>query len=521
VLAQHSFEMHVVARLLDFFGSKTQWQRRLWGSGIILTLKEVLESTEAVRSAVLSTETLGEITNSAATLAGPDPGIGGPENRRALQLALKKTMVPNSVEFATVRLIITDLQKNYLSRWKAALAAAGPPGPERTARSIATHLLDAGFSPVHLHKWCTFHVKNPDGAKSLAELLTHADAMLQAPARTYKILVGFDRVPANKTGMPANWVSPTQTSQWLHAHGIQASGARFNGAMLFHVPARDSWAAIQAAVETTDQLTSRVALGTDSSLRPSGKAWIDGNKETFSFRRDPRLVEIHALHREDKLYSEGTNNIVDAAFELLGALNSGPGSSAVAAGWAAVEALLSGPSDQDVVAAERLASLVACAFVRAELTFLSYQLEKEGGELAARLHACPTNRDRAGVVAESIISGTVVNAADDSDTAAIGRMKRVLADPFACLQDVQHHVAIAFRRLYRIRNLVLHGGKTDAVGLPVTLRTAAPLVGAGMDRIAHAWFVEGVHPMELAARAQVGLATVGTRDGPDPVDLLA
>jgi hypothetical protein len=100
-------------------------------------------------------------------------------------------------------------------------------------------------------------------------------------------------------------------------------------------------------------------------------------------------------------------------------------------------------------------------------------------------------------------------------------MKHALANPFASLQDIQHHAAIAFRRLYRIRNLVLHGGKTGAVGLAATLRTAAPLVGAGMDRIAHASFVENVHPMELVARAQVGLATVGTTDGPSPVDILA
>jgi hypothetical protein len=41
------------------------------------------------------------------------------------------------------------------------------------------------------------------------------------------------------------------------------------------------------------------------------------------------------------------------------------------------------------------------------------------------------------------------------------------------------------RRLYRQRNLVLHWGRMNAVGLRAALRTAAPLVGAGMDRIAH------------------------------------
>jgi len=82
------------------------------------------------------------------------------------------------------------------------------------------------------------------------------------------------------------------------------------------------------------------------------------------------------------------------------------------------------------------------------------------------------------------------------------------------------HLSTVFRGLYRNRNIVLHGGKTDAVGLRSSLRNAAPLVGAGMDRIAHAWFVEGLEPVQIAARAAVRLATAGAPDGPEIVDLL-
>ena len=67
--------------------------------------------------------------------------------------------------------------------------------------------------------------------------------------------------------------------------------------------------------------------------------------------------------------------------------------------------------------------------------------------------------------------------------------------------------------------MVLHWGKTDAVGLRASLRTAAPLVGAGMDRVAHAWFVEKTSPLELAARARVRLETRTL--GSAFVDLLA
>jgi hypothetical protein len=515
------FAKLVVARFLDFFGSKTQWQRRLWGSGIVLTLREVLEASQAVRAGILHAETLGDLTNFAGTVAGRDPGVGTAENKHALQNALKKTMVPEGVESSAVKLIVSDLENHYLDRWKDAIVAGKHPGPERTARAIAAHLLDSGYSSVHLHKWCTYHARSVGGAKTLAELLDHASALLTAKPKLYKILVGFHSLPPSKSGFPDNYLAPDVASSWLRRNSIDVSQIRLNGALLFHVPARDTWAAIQTTVDNVDQLTSRVALGTNSQLRPTGQAWIDRITETFSFKRDPRLVEVHALHRENKLYSQTTTSIVDAALELLGSLNTGPGSSAVGAGWAAIEALLSGPADPNVIAAERMAALVACAFLRAELTYLSYQMERTGGALATALAACTTNRDRSFVVAEAITNGHALSLTEDSDLAALERMRRVLASQSVALHDIQHHVACSFRRLYRVRNLVLHGGHTDALGLSSVLRTSAPLVGAGIDRIAHAYYVDGVRPMELAAKADIGLTVLGSKHGVHPVDLLS
>lgn len=36
----------VVARLLDFFGERTSWQRRLWTTGTIMRLQETVEAVD-------------------------------------------------------------------------------------------------------------------------------------------------------------------------------------------------------------------------------------------------------------------------------------------------------------------------------------------------------------------------------------------------------------------------------------------------------------------------------------------
>jgi hypothetical protein len=436
------------------------------------------------------------------------------------------------VDYHTIGQIAAELEANYLKNWQAVLrdgAQPGPPGGERTARALASHLLDLGFSSTHLHRWCTHHIKNVAGVATLAELVGEADRIAASGDQTYKILMGFEAAPVGKSGMPSNWLNPREFTDWLRAHGIDPLGLRPAGAFLFTVKARDPWSAVQSVVEQVEHLTSRVALGTKGQLRPLDHVWAElvnaPGGQANAPRRYPiigrqRRVEIHALHREDKLYLSERTTIVDAALELLGALNSGPPSSGVAAGWAAIEALLTGPGEADVLGADRMATLVACSLPRAELTNLSYKIEKQGQTIGARLAACRTNRDRAALVAAEIASGTVFAFHDPSDNAALLRMQQVIANPLGVLQDVQTHVAASCRRLYRNRNLVLHGGRTDAVGLRAVLRTVAPLVGAGMDRVVHGWFVEKVRPIELAARARIRLQTVGD-PGASPVDLLA
>ncbi|MEU6687249.1 hypothetical protein [Streptomyces sp. NPDC046832] len=58
------------------------------------------------------------------------------------------------------------------------------------------------------------------------------------------------------------------------------------------------------------------------------------------------------------------------------------------------------------------------------------------------------------------------------------------------------------------------------MALEASLRTAAPLVGAGSDRIAHAAHAEDLDPLDLAARAQVALQLVNGETWLSVVDRL-
>jgi hypothetical protein len=527
MLRVNTFERTVAARLLDFFNSKTPWQRALWCSGIVLTLKETLQACQAVSAGALSQSGLLNVSSQAAVLAGTDPGAGDAATKRLLQRTLQCDGKATGLEYEgfgyrTLAQLAAQIETDYLGRWAQAVSGMQElPSAERAARAIASHLLDAGFSSDFLHRWWSYRIRHEPGTLALSDLLLEAHKLVSRRPGDYELMVAFEHASASPTsGDSSNWMSNQDVSAWLKEKGFSVSGIRQRGGLKFNLSARDPLAAAEAVAETVERIISRVKLGSYKTLVPIDKIWIAGQKQPIPLRLRRRRVEVHALHRENRLFTDSEFGIVDAAVELVAPLDSESPGAAVAGGWAAIEALLTGPGDRErVLAADRMASLVACSFPRAELTALSYRLEEQGGMIAETLRACTSNRNRGAVVAELISKGPAPVFTDDSDHAALARMTALLNDPGRCLGDIERHLSYCFRRLYRHRNVVLHWGRTDALGLRACLRTAAPVVGAGLDRIAHAWFIERRHPLELAARARIRLDTLAF-SGRSPLDLL-
>lgn len=142
---------------------------------------------------------------------------------------------------------------------------------------------------------------------------------------------------------------------------------------------------------------------------------------------------------------------------------------------------------------------------------MSYRLDPgSDSALDRRLQQAGSNQERAAVLERALVAGTpAVPAAGGrqrSDARALERMRLVAADPLTGLKEATE----VFRRLYRSRNVIAHAGATAALSHDATLKVTAPLVGAGLDRVAHAYLVRGVDPLTLAAQAENSLLLVGS-----------
>lgn len=520
---QHSDVQLVIARLLDIFHRRSPWQRRLWRLGVALSLDEALEYGAAVEEGGLREDGLKYVCDAAQREIQGDLGIKG-DLRSQLVPALEAKALKTRQGRNILLHLIQRTRNDYLSTWRLAVGVHGLPGIEGTARALASHLLDSDLSPDHLHRWLTAVRATVEPGGPVA-LIVEAERVFSSPSREYEVLVPFIHLPV---GADAHFLvldGPT-TRDWLERNKADASGVRYQSSLLVKVTAKDPWRAVEKVSDLVSRLEARATVGHSGTteLRASAAAFVEGKSDRFRLDQPRRLVEVHAVTRQNALFDVqpyGSSRLVDDALELVAALESGAPGAAISGGWAAIEGLLAEPGGLGSAAADRMASLVACSYPRAELTTLSYRHGQADDQLGQALKQAHSNRDRAKLVEQHLVEGKSLSLTEASDLAAERRMQLLIAQPKAVLARVRGYMAETFRRLYNQRNIVMHAGSLTSVAMHATLRTAPPLVGAGLDRLVHASLeADPVTPLALVARAEVELELVGTPAGRSLVDLL-
>ena len=368
----------VIARLLDYFGRRTNWQRRLWNPGTVTVLQETLEAVDLLAEGRLLPRTVTELARAAQRRAGPDLGAGPPAVRSALNSTLEK--LQNSPESPVARhqldQLLASIATDYLTRWRRVLSAEPEAlAPEAASRILAGHLLGLGLSPDHLHRWTTWLARSRTPA-SLAEVFAEAEKVANRPMRRWDVLVPFVALERHGQQMPTEWLDATAATRWLVQH-TSAAALRHDGGLLLRIDARDPWGAVEEAGDLIESMAARVAVGQPSSPRfePHAEAIVAGRDGAFPLGRPRRQVDVHALQRQNALFSAeepALTGRLRSAIDLVSPMETGAPGTAIAGGWAALEAVLARPATSGREIAQDFAVLVACSFPRAELTPLTY-----------------------------------------------------------------------------------------------------------------------------------------------------
>jgi hypothetical protein len=135
-----------VIRLLEFLSDSSPWNRSLWGIGVVLALDELYEACAVMAQGHLSEAAVKRMMSSLNKRVGLHPGFSGAE-KKLLHQQLQQVPRPDSVAHYTIRQVSALVSADYLLRW-GRVVVSGNFNVELFARSVAGHLLNAGFSGI-------------------------------------------------------------------------------------------------------------------------------------------------------------------------------------------------------------------------------------------------------------------------------------------------------------------------------------------------------------------------------------
>ncbi|ATL66670.1 integrase [Nocardia terpenica] len=513
----------VTARILELTSTPATWHRRLWRGGTIQIARELLEESVLAGIPVAAVDDMKRYLGHALS---SDPGIAdrGRATKAAIG-AIKPGITTESYAWVNLREHVDRMEAAYLQTWAAEFDRGNSIDTEGAARRIAAHILDSGYHKNSLYSWLRA-ARNDARTATFAEFLTEAGERLHRPERAYTFCVPVTtapRFPITPEAAPG-WITATNTVTWKQTYAPEAPPIRHQGAFLLSLTAKDINSAAERARSRIADLENKFHFG-HRPLRVAAQMWSKEKGDTFPTQSTNRTLDVHAFENLGRLQDLTVPAYIDSALALVQPVRTGAAHIAVMSGWSAIESLLVGVADDaDVIAAQRFSLIIAASAARAEMTALAWAYCRSNDDaLAEELRGMTQNIERAKRFQMHLCSGAPTAMRAETDNLALERIRPLLREPQRGVTRIAEILTREFVRLYRKRNLIVHGGRTHSNNLHAITETMSPLIGAGIDRIVHVGLKYEIPPIQLAATAEAKLhyLTPATADHPgNLLDLL-
>ncbi|RYD13988.1 MAG: integrase [Lysobacteraceae bacterium] len=516
-----------VARMMEITSTQAPWHRRLWRSGTMQIARELLD--ESVRPGVREAAVSDQRTYLTHSLQA-DHGIADRGNcvRDTIKY-IKPEITEMSHAWINLREHVDRMHDSYLRNWADAFDAPPtgnrPIDVEGAARRITAHILDAGMHKSSLYAWLrAIQADTSSSITTLGDFLRAADEMLRKPERVYTFCVPVETKPRFRIDALSapGWMTSGETSDWKRRHAPKAPNTRHQGSFLLTAKAHDVNAAAEKVRSVISSLATKFQLGASNPIVVCPRMWSMEKNSEFPTQATNRIVSMRSFERLDRIQELAMLDYITNTLALVQPLRTSAPHIAVMSGWSAIESLMVGPSDdQDVVAAKRFSLIVAASMVRAELSWLSRSYAKAHDDAAAlEMRGCDANIARARLFQMHACANPQIDLGIEVDNLALMRIRPVLANPRQEVEKITDILTREFTRLYRKRNMIVHGGQIHESNLHSISEVLAPLIGAGIDRVINVGLKTGVRPIELSAIAESRVHYLTPASESDPGNLL-
>jgi len=496
----------VAERTTDLFSPDVPWSQKLWRSSAVDALRHCIE---LVSSGGREKSTAWAI-EAARTSLRIDLFVPAAERGMLLKsLALKpEKLSPGSASFLRLVEVEKYLAENYWA-WllkflenvddNQTVALSGI-NADRLAWQLGTHLRAVGLSDRWIVNFVNYHLKYESKVQSLAEVFEDAKSVSESGVG-WTFLVPLSR----RRGFNVN-VAPLLSPEDFRVRfasrfpGIAVPSHR--GGFEFSAQTIDKYSAIEAVERDLQAIIIRHrAAGGVRKFVPQLDAWVmPGAWHTkINLSPEPR-VRFPALDADggSRLF-ESLSDELEAALDLLIAGDRTSVRAASIAAWAVLETLFADESDFGALAAvaDRAADVLTCVYARdAFLSLATGHARAATDSLATDLRKA--SQAEKAVMIESAIATRDLEVGATLGAVALQRARGLDAHEVVAIRD---QLATSLRRLYDVRNQIVHAGKVAPYGMNATYLHSTVLLSALLNEIIEKNRGAGVSARSLAGRA--------------------
>jgi hypothetical protein len=488
--------------MFRLLSDRAGWPATLFRQSTIGLMEEFVVSGVYVANGILSPASFADLKAQVHNQVLNDPGLGSMRIRGPLLSQFpgdSKEFVPSSFKHKAWMSAIPHFTVNYLANWRQELVGqgygddssplfAGAVSPYDAACFLVSHLLHLCISNSYLSRWLDYRILHDPSPYELGDLLLGIEAIVNKGRGHAEILAGLARPPQDEVRSMRNWLDATAAREWLSRHGLQGPRT-LHGGILYKSEQWDLDGALLNVAKAIHRLRQRTMLKTGKAPEFYGTAWIAGVRTPKPLPGVSQLGRALAPGYElgdTQVDAPASGDRLEVAIELLQAALAEPGPSAAGTLWAAMEGLLAAPGDPDrVQVCQRAADIGLIALIRSSIHISIGALFSRCSEEAfAQRISGLERRDRLVEFEKALRRDEHQTLSHRSSRLMMSHARRLFGA--AALRSQRKELEQVLRGLYRQRNLVLHGGITDAPLLDDLLRSSTPLVAAVINRYARA-----------------------------------
>lgn len=424
-----------------------------------------------------------------------DPFLKGRARGGVLRSIPKSSLLkPGSHSFFVLKHEIVDLTSKYfemidtgVSELNESDAASGANVDFNLwASYIAGHLQSSGLSNEWIVNHLNYHLKHDPNVVTLQHTLALIGDLWKKGKGPYTFLIPLTVRARFDPQTPPPWLSKDDFENAFKEYFPDKSSPSHVGGFILTVDCYDKYMAVSVLMEKLQTIVMKVRVAGETR-----KAFMDntafmhpGQVEVdLASNQKSAAVNVPALDVDGGIkLLRPLEGKLEAALDLLASVDGVSRRSACVTAWAMVETLFADADDFGGLAmiADRAADLLACMYVVDLFNGIGTGHRKtEHDHLADDLNAA-SESERMGIVVDAFVSG--VSIPGDWELGAVEcRTAKGLIEDVKGLTALRTEFSDALRRLYDVRNQIVHAGIKQPHGLRFIFNSALSLQSAIMN----------------------------------------